>query len=262
MNARRTAVALVLLSAGAALGIGIKSVLAEGIPSSNPLYYSGTLAEGGQLVNAPRQLAVNLWTNAAAQTGEIAICSTTVASTPVINGRFRIALESACKTAIAANPDVYVEVVVGNTTSLGRAKIGAVPFAIEADHATKADNATGPLKLAIEKIESGVAALKASTTGGGWQPLPLTSGFVPWADMSFGTGPQFQITGGSICLRGLVTIAQDAAVSTIGNLPVAARPSQHLIFAAINTGAATDARVYSDGQVLIAPARAGCSGDM
>jgi hypothetical protein len=120
---------------------GLRSVFADGIPSTNPLYYSGTLTENGQLVNAPRQLTVNLWSNAAAQTGEVALCSTNVSSTPVLDGRFRVALDGSCKAAINAHPDAWVEVVVGGTTSLGRSKIGAVPYAVEADHAVNATHA-------------------------------------------------------------------------------------------------------------------------
>ncbi len=111
---------------------------------------------------------------------------TTVASTPVINGRFRIALDGSCKPAINANPDVYVELLDG-TTSLGRSKIGAVPYAVEADHAVSAanaafaadaghasmaDNATNAANCAVftdwqsySPVVTGVTASQHTTTG-------------------------------------------------------------------------------------------------
>jgi hypothetical protein len=58
----------------------------------------------------------------------------------VTNGRFRIPLAASCKPAINANPNAYVEVIDG-ANSLGRAPIGAVPYAVEADHAVNATNA-------------------------------------------------------------------------------------------------------------------------
>lgn len=139
MKHGKTLAFLAVLGAGTALGFGMRSVPADGIPTPNPLYYSGTLTEGGSPVNGSRQITVNLWINGTAQIGEKAICTATTATTPVVNGRFRIALDSSCKGAINANPNVFVE--VDGTTSLGRAAIGAVPYAVEADHAVNATTA-------------------------------------------------------------------------------------------------------------------------
>jgi len=45
-----------------------------------------------------------------------------------------VALDATCTTAVNANRDLFAEVTVG-TTSLGRRKIGAVPYALQAAHA-------------------------------------------------------------------------------------------------------------------------------
>jgi hypothetical protein len=127
-----------LLFLGALLGYVVKA-RADGIPSPTPLYYAGTLTENGQLVTGTRPLTVNVWADGTTQ--GTPLCSTVVSSPPanVVNGRFRIALASACKTAINQNNNAYVEVIDGST-SLGRSPIGAVPYAVESDHAVSADN--------------------------------------------------------------------------------------------------------------------------
>jgi hypothetical protein len=141
MSLRRTVLVAGLVGGGLVAGFGLKSVLAEGIPATNPLYYAGTLAEGGTLVNGTRDVTVNLWS---AQSGGTMLCQTLAAgqsTATVTNGRFRIALDSSCKPAINQNNSAWVEVIDG-ATSLGRTPIGAVPYAVEADHAVSATNAT------------------------------------------------------------------------------------------------------------------------
>jgi hypothetical protein len=130
------AASLVALGALAELGTRAR---AEGIPSPNPLYYAGTLAEAGQPVNGVRAMTVNLWPDATSQ--GTPLCSTVASNAQVVNGRFRIALSSTCKGAINLQNSAYVEVIDG-ATSLGRSPVGAVPYAVEADHAVKTDVAT------------------------------------------------------------------------------------------------------------------------
>ena len=74
-------------------------------------------------------------------------------------GRFSVPLPAACATAVQGNPNVFVEVIV-DRTPLGRAKAGAVPYAIEAGHATSADTASG----AQGALETRLAELQRSTT--------------------------------------------------------------------------------------------------
>jgi hypothetical protein len=138
MNRSRALLLLAVLVVGGFAGFGLRTVLASGIPDMNPLYYSGTLTESGSLVNGQRAITINLWSDG--MTGTTPICQTVVSAAQVTNGRFRIALADACKTALNQNKNAWVEVIDGATT-LGRSKIGAVPYAVEADHAPAADHA-------------------------------------------------------------------------------------------------------------------------
>jgi hypothetical protein len=171
MKPRRTVLVIGLVGGGLVAGFGLKSVLADGIPATNPLYYAGTLTEGGTPVNGPRDITVNLWS---AQTGGTMLCQTlatgqTMAN--VTNGRFRIALDPSCKTAINQNSGTWVE-VIDSATSLGRAPIGAVPYAVEADRASGAAGA-----LATQVVPTGaVMFFNLSSCPSGWSDLPAAQG--------------------------------------------------------------------------------------
>jgi hypothetical protein len=172
---RKVLAPLAALALAGALGFGLKSVLADGIPSPNPLYYSGTLTEGGTLVNGTRSITVYLWPDGT--TMGTPLCQTVATTAPVTNGRFRIALATGCKAAINANPNAYVEVVDG-TTSLGRNPIGAVPYAVEADHAVNATNAVSATTAATANAAAGTLATTLSTIQGQVHPA---SGFRAWS---------------------------------------------------------------------------------
>ena len=78
-----------------------------------------------------------------------------------------------------SNPNAWVEVLVDGT-SLGRTKLGGVPYALEAGHATSSDSATnatnaanattaatasgaaGALQTALDDYKSRIAALEAA----------------------------------------------------------------------------------------------------
>jgi hypothetical protein len=179
MNKRPTLISLGLTTIGALAALGLKTVFAGGIPALMPLYYSGTLTEGGQLVTGTRAITVNLWSDG--MVGGSPLCTTVGSTANVVNGRFRIALASSCKAIVNQNNNVYVEVIDG-ATSLGRSPIGAVPYAVEADHAVNADNATnasnatnattattaqtagGALQTSISQIQSAITALQGQST--------------------------------------------------------------------------------------------------
>lgn len=147
MKKRHVAVAAAGLTLVGGFGGFALKAFADGIPPINPLYYSGTLTEGGQLVTGTRAITINVWPDGT--TMGTPLCQTVASTANVISGRFRIALATACKTAINQNNGAYVEVIDG-ATSLGRAPIGAVPYAVEADHAVSADNAADGGGLATQ----------------------------------------------------------------------------------------------------------------
>jgi hypothetical protein len=133
-----TLLALAAIGLAGLAGFGLRTVLASGIPDMSPLYYAGTLTENGQVVSGQRAITINLWADGT--TGTTPLCQTVASAAQVTNGRFRIALATPCKAALNQNNNAWVEVIEGATT-LGRSKIGAVPYAVEADHATDATHA-------------------------------------------------------------------------------------------------------------------------
>ncbi len=128
---------LICLSVLSMLSIAIgfntlySSASAEGIPSPNPLFYSGTLSErDGTLLSGKKNISVILWSDAKSVASEKKQCVTDAPDTQLTQGRFRIALNQNCVEAIKKNPNLWVEVAV-DQQSLGRSKIGAVPYAVE-----------------------------------------------------------------------------------------------------------------------------------
>jgi hypothetical protein len=107
---------------------------AGGIPTAPTLHYSGTLTDAGVPVNGVRPVNLSLWT---AEVGGIKVCEK-VEEVTVSAGRFRVALGDDCLAGVRANPNLWVEPIVGDT-SFGRKKLGAVPYAVEAERARAAD---------------------------------------------------------------------------------------------------------------------------
>jgi microcystin-dependent protein len=133
----------VVLLLGAGLYAAVK-VAADGIPSRQPFYYSGQLSEGGAPITGSRKLTINLWADADARDGERPLCATRADVTLADDGRFRVPLADGCKAEVQSHADTYVEVVVDGA-SLGRSKVGAVPYAAEAERASSAAAAHGAL---------------------------------------------------------------------------------------------------------------------
>jgi hypothetical protein len=134
---------------------------AEGIPSSEPLFFSGELIENGVPVEGARPVSLILWSSATATDAASKRCETAVASAALVKGSFRVALNPTCVAQVRSTPDLWIETLVGGK-SLGRRKIGAAPYAIEAEHAssaTRAEEAVGALNARIAALEEKVAAL-------------------------------------------------------------------------------------------------------
>src|SRR5262249_48869424 len=74
-------------------------------------------------------------------TGGTALCSSAAASVSLVGGAFQASLGDSCTTIVRANPDLWIDVLIDGA-SVGRTKLGAVPYAVEADHAVSASSAT------------------------------------------------------------------------------------------------------------------------
>lgn len=175
---KNTAVACgaALVAATAALGGYGLSALAEGAPTSQPLFYSGTLEDGGRLAEGRYDVTVKLFDRSAAGDD---LCEVSVSDLAVERGRFRIDVSS-CGPAIEAEPDAWVEVTVRSESNVDRTfdrtKIGAVPYALQAQHAVtatsasmaeRADAASGALKQTID----GLTAKRTFVSGSIAEPI-------------------------------------------------------------------------------------------
>jgi microcystin-dependent protein len=118
----------------AVLGYRQMGAHADGIPGMNPMTYAGTLEETSGPVTGTRNLRLTIWDDATSTESSRARCITSAPGTMVTNGRFQVVLDNACTAAVRGNPDLFLEVEV-NGGSLGRTKISAVPFAVEAGRA-------------------------------------------------------------------------------------------------------------------------------
>jgi hypothetical protein len=148
---------LAAVAAGSAYLIG--RARAAGIPATAPMTYSGTLTDtSGIPLTGSQNIQVQFWDMATAGT---VVCTTGGGSGPqtLVNGGFSLALPDSCVTAVHANPDLWAEVLVGGA-STGRTKLGAVPFALEADTASKAarDTAGNPMRICSGSTPVGTTA--------------------------------------------------------------------------------------------------------
>jgi len=136
--------AALLLAAGIGGAIAV-SASAAGVPDAMALTYTGYLETP---TGVPVTGAVNIIVNVfdAAVDGN-KVCEKTVMDLTLTSGRFQVELPDTCTAAVKANPNLWVEVLVGGA-SLGRSKLGAVPYALEAGHATSADSATNATNAA------------------------------------------------------------------------------------------------------------------
>lgn len=141
-------------SACAVLGYSALSVRAAGAPADRPLVYSGVLEEDGKPVSGARMIAVKLHD---AASGGAPRCAVGPDPTAVQAGRFSIGLDEECASAVHEVADLWVEIDVEGNTLLPRAKIAAVPYALEA---SRAADAAGALRDELNAMKNRLAALE------------------------------------------------------------------------------------------------------
>ncbi|MFO0610902.1 MAG: SUMF1/EgtB/PvdO family nonheme iron enzyme [Polyangiales bacterium] len=148
-------VVLVAAVAGAGVALTVHHVVrAAGIPTVTPLIYRGFLEDGTGPVNSPRMIAASLHS---AATDGTEYCATTARETPVTAGRFEYALDPACVSALHDHPDTWLQLRISGTP-MPRTKLGAVPYAVEADSAS---NAAGALQRQIADLQARIAAAES-----------------------------------------------------------------------------------------------------
>ncbi len=137
---------LTRVAASWALAIGMlaaSTALADGIPTSDPLRYSGTLYVNDEPYSGPAAVVLSLFSTG--QAGAT-VCTPISRNLNVQNGSFSVALSPECVDAVRTNRDVWLELAV---TPQGQAlvtlpiqKLSASPYAVEAERAATADEAT------------------------------------------------------------------------------------------------------------------------
>jgi len=159
-------------AATALVGGLIGYALAEGAPTTQPLYYGGLVtSKDGTPLEAIHSVSLSVL---GAETGGSALCATPALAAEFKAGRFRIALPSGdkgCAQAISNNPDTWVELTVDGTT-FPRSKVGAMPYALEADHAKSASTVSGPQAETLTRLSAAVAALQAAAAPAEPAPAP------------------------------------------------------------------------------------------
>ena len=142
------------LSIGAAtlvLGYVAGRARASGLRAADPMTYRGVLTDlAGVPLTGTKNVQFQLWDQ---PTGGAIQCSVGPMPATLVAGAFEIVLPDECTTAVHATPDLWAEVFVDGG-SLNRTKLGAVPYALEAD---RASNAAGALATQLAGIEGRLA---------------------------------------------------------------------------------------------------------
>lgn len=161
---RNTALFVVIAAVGVAAYVAGRAN-AHGIPDTDTLAYTGVLEDtNNQLVNATLPMTLQLFS---AASGGSVLCQTAMnIQTVVTNGRFNIDLPQACVAAVKANKDVWVQLTVG-TDAMPRARIHAVPYAVEAAVAARVVVANGSKSLSTSGIYCGKTATSFNGNIGG-----------------------------------------------------------------------------------------------
>jgi hypothetical protein len=156
-NAKRNVgIVTAVLALGIVSGYAVRAARADGIPDTNALTYAGTLENtDGSPITGAKELQVLIYDVAV---GGSPLCFSEKVNQNVIAGRFDVAMPDSCATAVKGNANAWVEVTV-DAKVIGRTKIGAVPFALEAGRAA---GATGALKASVDGAAKDIADVEAT----------------------------------------------------------------------------------------------------
>src|SRR5512133_44958 len=135
----RVAIAVIAVTFGMGITALVQRVKAAGVPAKGALTYSGFLTQtDGSPVNGSKPVALFAY---GSQSGTDPVCQ--VLSSPVsfTAGWFKVQLPETCASAVHATAELWIDVQVEGV-SVGRTKIGAVPYSLEAGNAIQAATAS------------------------------------------------------------------------------------------------------------------------
>ncbi len=162
------------LGVGALIGYSVERARAAGIPAKQPMTYSGVLTNAnGTPLTGSKNIQLSIFDMATDGTLQ---CSAGPTAITLAAGGFQLQLPDTCTTVIRGKPDLWLEVFVDGAT-MGRTKLGAVPYAIEATHAISADTATMATSAA-----NATNAATATNLSCGDPAAPAKYGFCIWRD--------------------------------------------------------------------------------
>jgi hypothetical protein len=154
----------VLLAAAFVLGYCVSRARASGVPATGALTYSGVLTDtAGAPLTGSKSILVQFYD---AGTAGNTLCTIGPSMIPLVAGAFQVQLPEACTTAVHANPDIWVDVFVDGA-SVGRAKLGAVPYALESAAAARLLLKKGTQTLSVGPYCGSSAATAGSFTAAG-----------------------------------------------------------------------------------------------
>lgn len=170
MKLRKQSVIVACVSAcfASLAGYGLHAY-AEGAPTLKPVFYAGTLEASGKLASGAHTIALTMFDAEAA--GQ-QVCVSETVNAPVEAGRFRVEVSPDCVAKMKAQPDLWVALKFSGPDGVPheiplRTKIGAVPYAMEAQHAVSATQANGA--LATQVVPAGaVMAFDLDACPAGW----------------------------------------------------------------------------------------------
>lgn len=173
----RTAIVTLAVGMGVAGSYHLGSVRADGAPTTTPLYYSGYATDGATPIDGMRDVRIELWRDATSTDTAMRACETVANGTSFVDGHFRVALDAACVDATRAEPELFVELLIGGTRIGERAAIGAVPYSLESDHAVRASAAVPGSALALATLPAGsVVAFDLPACPAGWSAFTAADG--------------------------------------------------------------------------------------
>lgn len=217
MNTRNATLAAALLLAAIASGIGIGRAVATGAPTQAPLTYAGTLTDqDGKPYATAQDVTLKVFD---AASGGTAKCTANTVQAEAATGNFQVTLPADCVQAVRDQSELWTELTVGATkTVLPRTKLGAVPYALEADTAKVAGSAaaaSGALKMQVEGIQAKVDGL--ATGGGSGGPWLVDANGVKLGHATPSTSNAFFVTTPTAYI---VLLALDGTVYYSDKLPV------------------------------------------
>jgi microcystin-dependent protein len=189
MGMRLRTIMGITLTLGVAGGYGLHAY-AEGPPRLKPLFFAGTLEANGKLASGAHTIQLTMFD---AETAGQQVCVSETVNAPVEAGRFRLEVSADCVAKLKAHSDLWVALKFAGPDGVPheipiRTKIGAAPYAMEAQHAVNASNATG--SLAAQVVPAGaVMAFDLDACPAGWSAYaPARGRAVVGADTGLARG--------------------------------------------------------------------------